>query len=430
MSNRMKGTVLVVGAGGFLGGHVAAALRVAGWQVLRGIRARGDAAADIRHCDLSVMLTPQQWLSALEGVDVVVNVAGILRETRTQRFDEIHHTAPLALAQASVQKGVQCFVQISSLGMSEDGEFIASKHRFDEALLQLPLDAVVLRPSIVYSASGSYGGTSLLRALAALPFATLLPGDGHWQVQPVAVEDLARVVAHALDAPVKGIHEVGSPAPMSLRDYQLQWRTWLRINGQRAWPTPQWCVSLLVAFWERIGSGPVGATMWRMLRRGNITVPDAHEKLQRSFGFSPRGLHGALSVQPSQTQDRWQAQLYFLAPALRLAFVCLWWLSAWAGFATSSEKIEAMTSGSLLENVSPVLLARGGAALDLLLTFWLLIGWKPRMAVAAMMASVFAYTLIFGIALPVLWFDPLGGLAKNLVLLPALAVLWVLVDRR
>jgi hypothetical protein len=47
-----------------------------------------------------------------------------------------------------------------------------------------------------------------------------------------------------------------------------------------------------------------------------------------------------------------------------------------------------------------------------------------------MTMSVVAYTLVFGIALPGLWLDPLGGLAKNLAVLPVLAVLWVLSDRR
>ena len=46
------------------------------------------------------------------------------------------------------------------------------------------------------------------------------------------------------------------------------------------------------------------------------------------------------------------------------------------------------------------------------------------------MALVLVYSLVFGIALPALWLDPLGGLAKNLVILPALAVLWVLSERR
>ena len=47
-----------------------------------------------------------------------------------------------------------------------------------------------------------------------------------------------------------------------------------------------------------------------------------------------------------------------------------------------------------------------------------------------MRALLLVYTLVFGLGLPALWLDPLGGLAKNLVLLPTLAVLWVVSDRR
>ena len=38
-----------------------------------------------------------------------------------------------------------------------------------------------------------------------------------------------------------------------------------------------------------------------------------------------------------------------------------------------------------------------------------------------MLLLLLAYTLVLGIAVPALWWDPLGGLAKNLVLLPAAA---------
>jgi hypothetical protein len=70
----------------------------------------------------------------------------------------------------------------------------------------------------------------------------------------------------------------------------------------------------------------------------------------------------------------------------------------------------------------------GGA--DLALALWLASGWRPRAAVASTLLLVLGYTLVFGALVPALWLDPLGGLAKNLVLLPALAVLWVLSDRR
>jgi uncharacterized protein YbjT (DUF2867 family) len=102
-------TVLVVGAAGFLGGYIVAALRERGWRVLRGVRARGRAlAADERDCDLQQLPTPESWLPLLAGVDAVVNVAGILREEGGQTFATVHLDAPLALARACVKQGVQC----------------------------------------------------------------------------------------------------------------------------------------------------------------------------------------------------------------------------------------------------------------------------------------------------------------------------------
>lgn len=236
------------------------------------------------------MHIPAAWLDLLDGVDAVVNVAGILREENGQTFQCIHIDAPLALAQACVQIGVRRFVQISALGNPADGAFIASKHQFDEALLALPLDAVVLRPSLVYSAAGSYGGTSLLRAIAGFPGFQWLPGHADWPVQPLAAEDLGALVAAAAANRAVGIYEVGGPARMPLHAYQTQWRHWLRIAGTRAIRVPEALISLQVWLWERIGSGPVGETMWRMLRRGNVTANDAHAHLARDFGIAPRPL--------------------------------------------------------------------------------------------------------------------------------------------
>ena len=55
---------------------------------------------------------------------------------------------------------------------------------------------------------------------------------------------------------------------------------------------------------------------------------------------------------------------------------------------------------------------------------------ESRTAVGAMLRLLLAYTLVLGGLVPAVWWDPLGGMAKNLVLLPALAVLWVLTERR
>jgi len=428
---RAAGTVLVVGANGFLAGHVIAALRRQGWQVIRAAR-QGDRplAADERECDLARMISPEAWTPLLDGVDAVINLAGILRETRTQRFDVIHHDAPLALAKACVAANVPVFIQISALGEPADGGFIASKHRFDEALLALPLRAVVLRPSVVYATSGSYGGTSLLRALAAMPGGPWLPGHGQWRIQPIAVEDLGELIARTLGSDASDLFEVGGPAPITLETYQQQWRRWLRLPTGKTRHVPEWLASLTVAISEWTGRGPLGATMWRMLRRGNVTATDAGARLQAAFGVRPQALDAVLARQSSQVQDRWQAQLYFLVPALKWMVVALWLISAWAGWTTPASAIEAMAVGTPLASWQPVLLARVGGAFDAALGLWLLSGWRPRTAVMAMILLVCVYTASLGIGLPRAWLDPLGGLAKNLVLLPALGMLWVLTDRR
>jgi len=424
-------TVLVLGADGFIAGFLIAALRERGWRVLRGVRTRGRALReDERFCDLATMTAPEHWRDAVAGVDVVINAAGILRETRGQRFEAIHHQAPLAVARACVAAGVGRFVQISVLGRPEDGEFVASKYRFDEALLALPLAAVVLRPSVVYSASGSYGGTSMLRALAALPFAHAVPGDGRWPIQPISAEDLGVLVALAAAGDARGCFDVGGPEILTLREYQSAWRRWLRIPGDRALHVPMALANLQVALGEIFGAGPMGATIWRMLRRGNIATGDMLPRLREAFGFAPRSVADALAAHPSQVQDRWHARLYFLAPLLKFGVVALWSISAWAGWATSAATIEALAAHSPLADAAPVALARGAAALDLILALWLLSGRHARLCVSLMLASVIAYTLAFGMLLPAQWLDPLGGLAKNLALIPALAVLWVLVDRR
>ena len=422
--------MLVVGGNGFLGGFVVAALRAKGWVVLRGVRPRSRMADDERACDFAHMHRASDWGPVLIGVDAVVNAAGILREEGVQTFEAIHVTGPAALAQGCVDVGIKRFIQLSALGIPEDGEFIASKHRFDVALLALPLNALVLRPSVVFAVAGSYGGTSLLRALAAFPGRQLLPGDGCWLVQPVCAEELGELIAVALTTARVRIYEVGGPTPLTLREYQSQWRRWLRLPGDRAWYVPNALVTFQVWLGERLGRGPVGETMWRMLRRGNITAADAHARLKQDFGVAPSALADVLILRPSQVQDRWHAQLYFLAPALRVCVAVLWLLSAWAGCATSATVIENMASGTVLMDFAPVALARSGGIVDALLGVWLLAGWRPRAALMLMALSVVAYTVVLGTVLPVAWLDPLGGLAKNIVVLPALAVLWVLADRR
>ncbi|MBD8526765.1 DoxX-like family protein [Pseudomarimonas arenosa] len=418
--------ILLLGGHGFIGRSVAARLRGAGHRVL---------APGRRELDLARMSQAQHWVPWLEGIEVVVNAAGILRPRGNDSFETIHCRAPLALAGACVDRQVKGFVQISALGNDTDGEFIASKHRFDAELLRLPLPAIVLRPSVVYASAGSYGGTSLLRALAAFPAVLGLPGDGQQQIQPIDLASLSEGVLRAVERIQQGhgddaAIELVGPDVLSLADYLRAWRRWLGYPTLIELKVPLPLIGLASLLGEWWGSGALGRTIWGMLQRGNVAATDAWQRQGERLGLSPPPLERVLDLHPAQLQDRWQARLWLLAPLLNLMLALLWIGSGITGLSLDLATVERMSAPLGLSGGSAMLAAHLTSGLDLLLGGALLLGRRKRPVLLLMLASTLGYTLLLGLAAPALWLDPFGALLKNLPLVPALLIAWVLADRR
>ena len=429
-----QGTALVIGGGGFVAGFIVARLRQNGWIVKRAVRRGTGSDGALREdevlCELRDLMTPEAWYPLLEGVDAVVNAAGIMNEAGKQTFDMVHYRSPLALAQACEEKDISRFVQISVAGNPEDGEFIASKHKFDDILTQMEMDAVILRPAVVYSTNGSYGATSLLRAMAGFPWFSMLPGKSTQAIQPVSADDLGRIAAEAVDRGRDGIYEVGAPEPIELRNYQQQWRQWLKIPGKNEIEIPEGLVNAQVKTWELFQSGPLGQTMWKLMRRGNTLGHDAWSKVQEAFGFAPRSVAQVLSSEPSQVQDRWHAQLYFLAPTLKFAVVAILLLAAITNLVGSGALMTSLAIQLGLPNLVADLSTPLYGTMELALAAWLGFSKQPRKPIFWIGMLILAQTLTLAFTMPDTWLHPLGGLAKNLALLPALGILWVLSDRR
>lgn len=421
--------VLVTGAYGFIGAHIVAALDAAGHDVVCAVRAgrRDERFPRMRAlaCDMGADLHMEDWMPRLDGIDAVVNCAGILRERGRNTFEAVHVAAPLALFRACARAGIRRVVQISALGEPVDGEFVASKHRGDAALLALDLDAVVLRPSVVYSATGSYGGTSLLRALAALPRVLLLPGSGEQRLQPLAVEDLGLVVTAILVRPgiSRTMFEVVGPQVFSLCEYLRAWRHWLGYDRAREFRLPRWLIFTGAALGEALGRGPLGLTMLRMLDRGNVGAADASTRISSQLGVAPRTLSKALAAVPAQVQDRWHARLYFLLPAMRVSVALLWVASGLLGLLLPVQSMDAVTHAGPVPAALALILARVSGAADLVLGVLCVIRWRPRLVLVLMFAMLAGYTLVIGLLWPYTWLDPFGGLLKNLPLLATLLVL-------
>lgn len=416
--------VLVTGANGFIGTRVVAALRAAGHEPVAAVRnAAAGRAGPMIACNFARDLDPQVWIPRLVSIDAVVNCAGILRETRTDKFQSIHVDAPLALFRACAAAGVRRVIQISALGDPSDGEFIASKHRGDQALAELDLDWLVLRPGLVYSTHGAYGGTALLRALAVLPGVIALPGDGLQKLRPLAAEDLAACVVVALARPhLRGeMLEVVGPEILTLRDYLVAWRGWFGLRKPHVLTTPPWLVAATIALGEFWGRGPLCRVIAHLLERNRVGSARALERIRSVLGHEPATLMQALARRPSQPQDLWHARWYFLRPLLIFTLALVWIASGVVALLLPDSAAQATLAHWPPTLMRGMTLACGSA--DLVLGLMLLLGQRIRVVLTLMLAMVIAYTVVIGALAPGHWLDPFGGLLKNLPIAAVLVTL-------
>jgi hypothetical protein len=316
------------------------------------------------------------------------------------------------------------------LGSSDDGEFIASKHRGDDQLKALDLDWTIVRPSVVYSPRGSYGGTSLLRAMSALPAILLLPGDGQQAIEPIGAADFALLIVHLLEqgSAKRRILEVGGPETLTLESYLKSWRRWLNLSNPCVFRVPATIVAVAAWVGEHFGGGPLGATMHRLLARGNCAQPCHRDELKSAVEWVAKPLEQVLAAEPSFVQDRWHARMYFLVPLLRFALGLVWIGSAIVGLATPPTQIRTILAGAGTTS-GAVALVYGASVVDFLLGAMLVVPRFVKPTGSLMLVALLSYTLFIGFSLPAVWLEPFGGLIKNIALIPAVLIMIATADR-
>ena len=324
--------ILVTGATGFIGRHVATSLFAAGHEVVIGARNamlafRLFPNREIVVCDYAKDISADAWRPRLANIDAVVNCVGVLQPLRRATAEAIHVRATGALFDACAEAGVKRVIHISALGVDSgiDLTYATSKLAADDHLRSLDLDWTILRPSLVYTPFGSYGGTSLFRAQAALPFVVPLPGRGDQLFQPVFMDDLTEGIRRLLErrTGIREVIPVTGPEAMPLRHIPQQLRGWLGLG--RAWllQIPMPFMRLLARLGDFAGRGPLNTTALRMTDQGNAAEP---ARFMQATGIQPRRFTDVLLEHPAQVQDRWHARLYFLRPILPIC-IGLFWIS-------------------------------------------------------------------------------------------------------
>ena len=420
--------ILLTGATGFIGSRILAALQLRGHEVWCAGRrpppqAIGWMAIDFRHA-----LQPAQWRPLLEGVDVVVNAVGIFRESADQRFAALHDEAPRALFSACVEAGVQRVVQLSALGVEQRvTAYQRSKHAADAYLRALPIDGVVVQPSLVFGADGE--SAARLLTLAATPL-LLLPDGGHQKVQPVHVDDVAEAICRLVEAPPttpaggRSVPLVG-PEAITLHDYLQQLRFAIGLPPARSLAVPAPLVDLAARIGERRG-GLLDRAALTMLRQGSTGPSTAIVLL---LGHAPREACDFLLGEPLAAL-RAQARMGWLLPLLRIALGLVWIVTGLLslGIYPREASYELLGRAGIAPAFQPLML-NGAALLDLLLgvlTLWPPLRARWRCGLWAAQALLMGlYMAVIAVHLPEFWLHPFGPLLKNLPMLALLLVLYL-----
>jgi len=220
--------VLLTGATGFVGSHVARALVGAGYRVRCGVRATSDLRAidglPVELVTLDLGRAGGVRTEALRDAEMVVHAAGITRTRREGDYQAVNADATRGLAAAAAAAGVRRFVLISSLAArgpdAKEGPVSAygrSKAAAEACLRDLGdrMETVALRPAGVYGPRD----TDFLPLIKLARAGWLVVPSDSLLLQPVYAEDVGRAVLAAARARAGfGPFPVAEPGRYTWRD--------------------------------------------------------------------------------------------------------------------------------------------------------------------------------------------------------------------
>ncbi|MCC2960109.1 SDR family oxidoreductase [Massilia sp. IC2-278] len=422
--------ILLTGASGFIGQHLLPALLRAGHDVLCAVRTpKNSDDPHLRYVQADFVHDTEKsvWAARLIGVDAVINLVGIFRESGSQTFERLHLDTPRALFAACADAPqVRMVVQLSALGA--DGEantpYHLTKKAADDVLAALPLQAYIVQPSLVYGKGGA--SARMFKTLASLPFA-LRFGSAPQPVQPVHIDDVVEAILGLLRGrlpPSPGMTAqrvpLVGPQALSFTDYLAALRKGMGMGRLRVLPLPGALARAMARCGRWLPGGLLDEDALRMLDRGNAGDPAAITQL---LGRAPKPISEFVT---DPQAERTLAKLAWLLPTLRWSIVAVWLATAIVSFGLYpvEASYELLARTGIPPSLQPLMLY-GAAGFDLLLGVGIAFLPRRRPLWLAQLGLIGFYTIVIAWKLPEFLLHPYGPLTKNL---PMLAAIWLLYE--
>ena len=253
--NRPTSTDVVTGAFSYSGAEIAKRLLKAGRNVrtltyhpdrLHPLQPSVDTRA-YRFDD------PAALAQSLEGVSTLYNTFWVRFDHGGTSFANAIESSRM-LFFAARRAGVKRIVHLSITNPSLESRlpYFRGKALVEYALAQSGVPYSIVRPTWIFGGDRDVLANNIAWILRHLP-AIAVPGDGLYPVQPVHVEDLARICVDASDARDDIVIDAAGPEAMPFRDLVALIRTALRTNAPILRVPPQLMAAAARALGRLVG---------------------------------------------------------------------------------------------------------------------------------------------------------------------------------
>jgi nucleoside-diphosphate-sugar epimerase len=208
---------LVTGAFSYSGAHIAEQLLESGREV-RTLTFHPDRPHPLRNRVQAVPYLfddPVALSRSLEGVTTVYNTYWVRFEHGTATFAGAVANSR-ALFHAARRAGVRRIVHLSIANPSLDSPlpYYRGKAQVEQSLAEVGVGFSIVRPTWIFGGGQEILANNIAWILRHLPVFAI-PGDGSYRVQPVHIDDLARLCLEAADAENDRIIDAAGPETMS-----------------------------------------------------------------------------------------------------------------------------------------------------------------------------------------------------------------------
>jgi len=266
MSNDQR-PVLVIGATGFVGRRVVAALHAKG-RTVRCLARTPEKAQGLVVDGVTVvpgdMLDQGAVDRAVEGVSAIVFCVHTISAQGTagkeQDFMDVEAEGLRHVVAACTKFGVTRVLYVTSIGVAEHAtsSWLRGRWQTEQALFQSGLDVTVVRPGMIVGRGGD--GFSVVARGATKGFAMAIAGPRQ-KFRTIAVDDLASDLVDLMDEPNAAgkAFEVGSDDVLTMREMTKMAATSIGRKPGVILFIPAGLIRLLAPLVERVGKVPRGA---------------------------------------------------------------------------------------------------------------------------------------------------------------------------